>query len=309
MGDGKDAKKAEMQQGCVTRRLGCVGLDWGRVSMKDLFKIFDSLLPHSPPISVNLYKTKAGRKELGDSNVFVRTGARISEWYIAVAEFRDVDDSISIYSSCDGNELERSGMYFDLRFISDGVVLGNPCDEASGCSGYESKQFVRKSSIDLEDEDDSVEAELGKLFDQKEIDVDAVHRFVDISDDETERTPLLFPTASAETDMSEAHAEEGSDGEDFNEAYGLLPGKGRGRKEVVIRERDKNKICISEAMGGGKAEEECEGFVFNPRDERFGEVLENDDFAIDPTHPEYKKKSGMREILEEKRKRFKNELD
>ena len=45
------------------------------------------------------------------------------EYYVAIAEFVSVEDSILAYNSCDGNGLEHSGMVFDLGFIPDGMIF------------------------------------------------------------------------------------------------------------------------------------------------------------------------------------------
>lgn len=315
-------KKADTVMGCATRRMACVGLDWFRISVSDLFKIFDSVLSQSSPKSVKLYKTKLGRKKFGDNSTYVKKRVRdgINAFYIAITEFKSIEDSILAYNSCDGNELENSGMSFDLRFISDEIVLRNPCDEAFSCNNYVNKEFTPiskdKALSDDEEMDDERETELRRLFDQKEVDFDMVHNFVDMSDDEeTTRgfASLLIDSTGTRNPLAgkqDTGDEESDLEEDLNETYKSLSKKSKKKKknekESAMEEPKKK---VAKMTSNEKAENEYEGFVFDPKDVRFEALFEDDGFSIDPTHPEYRKKSGLKEVLDEKRKRVKGNLD
>lgn len=308
----KDELGGEMLLECATKRLACVGLDWSRVSVKDVFKMFDSFLSHSSLTSVKLYKNKLGREKLGNCCTYTKN-KRTGRYYLAVAEFRSIEDSVLIYETCDGNELENSGMFLDLRFISDDTVLGDACDEATSCESYNEKRFVSKSRDVLKDEDtdtDDLEAEIQALFEQKEIDLDAVYKFVDMSDDE--ETKNTFKSLLTKTNSADASPEDRSDcedsGSDFNEVYNLLLKKSskKNEKGFAAKEPKKNAVKIASCSA---SKDEYKAFVFDPKDERFGVLFEDDDFAIDPTHPEYKKKGGMKDLLDEKRRRFRDTND
>lgn len=49
-----------------------------------------------------------------------------------------------------------------------------------------------------------------------------------------------------------------------------------------------------------------DGFVMNVKDERFKEAFENHDFAIDPSNPKFVETEGMKQLLQEGRKRREN---
>lgn len=295
-------KDREAVFGDATRRLACVGMDWARVSVKDLFGIFNSVLAHSSSLqSVKLCKTKVGRERLGNDEVFVkRCEDGIEECYVAVAEFQDVEDSKEVYSICDGTKLEDSDLMFDLRFVPDTLELRNVCDEAfSDARGMERK-FGHKARRDMEDDTDSeMESKLKKLFEQKEISFDMVSELVDMSEDEEPiATPSSLTPASAKKDEFFGSDCEDSFGEEYKEH------KQAEKKKPRKREAKKENI---ETIPRCKGSDEGDGFVFDPKDERFGALFEDNDFSIDPTHPEYKKKGALKQILDEKRKRFKDD--
>lgn len=296
----KEVKGSEEENGVMigeaTKRIACLGMNWVHLGIKDLFKIFDSALPYSSPLNVKLCKTKIGKERLGDNNIFIKDCKKgsIKECYAAVAEFEDIEDSKHVYSTYDGAELGCSGMIFDLRFVPDSLDLQNVCDEVFSDDGCVEKDFRTK---ERDEEDDSgMESELQRLFKEKEIDFDLVSRLVDISDDEN--TPRLQNelVASFENERDE-FLESGSD--DFNNE----PSKNKKVKKKKDKEEDIEPIPRS------KLADECDGFVFDPKDRRFEAIFEDDDFAIDPTHPEYKRKNGLKEILDEKRRRLKDNID
>ena len=53
------------------------------------------------------------------------------------------------------------------------------------------------------------------------------------------------------------------------------------------------------------AAKERDQFKINVSDERFRDVFEKSEYAIDPSHPRYKGTEGMRELLEEGRRKRK----
>ncbi|KAI1416958.1 hypothetical protein F5Y13DRAFT_153452 [Hypoxylon sp. FL1857] len=52
-----------------------------------------------------------------------------------------------------------------------------------------------------------------------------------------------------------------------------------------------------------------EGFEMDVKDDRFKAVFESHEFAIDPSNPKYKATHGMKQLLEERRKKRKNDPD
>ncbi|KAI1386690.1 uncharacterized protein F4822DRAFT_324322 [Hypoxylon trugodes] len=52
-----------------------------------------------------------------------------------------------------------------------------------------------------------------------------------------------------------------------------------------------------------------EGFEMDVKDDRFKAVFESHEYAIDPSNPKYKGTQGMKKLLEERRKKRKNEPD
>ncbi|KAI1379550.1 hypothetical protein F4677DRAFT_336264 [Hypoxylon crocopeplum] len=52
-----------------------------------------------------------------------------------------------------------------------------------------------------------------------------------------------------------------------------------------------------------------EGFEMDVKDDRFKAVFESHEFAIDPSNPKYKATQGMKQLLEERRKKRKNDPD
>lgn len=59
---------------------------------------------------------------------------------------------------------------------------------------------------------------------------------------------------------------------------------------------------MSEKNNGVKGD-----FKGNTRDKRFGAVLENKEFALDPTHKNYSKVADGEFVREQKNKRFKHD--
>ncbi|AFN83655.1 hypothetical protein EROM_090380 [Encephalitozoon romaleae SJ-2008] len=296
----KEAKGSEEGNvaaiGGATKRLACLGMNWANLDIKDLFKIFDSALPYSSPLNVKLCKTKIGKEKLGDNNIFVKSCKKgsIRECYVAVAEFEDIEDSKHVYSTYDGAELGCSGMIFDLRFVPDSLDLQNVCDEVFSDDECVEKDFRTKERD--EEESSGMESELQRLFKEKEINFDLVSKLIDISDDEnipSLQNELVVSSENERDDFLE------SDSDDFNNK----PSKNKKVKEKKDKKED------IEPIPRIKPTDECDGFVFDPKDKRFEAIFEDDDFTIDPTHPEYKRKSGLKEILDEKRRRLKDNID
>lgn len=72
-------------------------------------------------------------------------------------------------------------------------------------------------------------------------------------------------------------------------------------KEIEKAAKKKNKKSKSK---GKKSEEELvDDFEMNTADPRFGALFENSEFAIDPSNPKFKGTPGMKQLLEEGRKR------
>lgn len=74
--------------------------------------------------------------------------------------------------------------------------------------------------------------------------------------------------------------------------------KSKGKSKLSKREKG-----ALEAMKG----DEGDGFEIDVQDPRFGAVFERSEFAIDPSHPKFKGTEGMKKILEEGRKKRRQE--
>ncbi|KAI0159652.1 hypothetical protein GGR57DRAFT_433450 [Xylariaceae sp. FL1272] len=75
--------------------------------------------------------------------------------------------------------------------------------------------------------------------------------------------------------------------------------KAEKKKAKKFKKKGKNKV---EDHGGLQ-----QGFEMNVGDDRFKAVFENHEFAIDPSNPKFKATSGMKKVLEEGRKKRKND--
>jgi hypothetical protein len=279
--------------GCATNRIACVGMDWKKMDVFLLYRVFDSILPHSSPVSIKLYRTKAGEELLNAEEC-----AEINRCYVAVAEFRTLEDSVAVYTTCDSTVLEEVGDFLDLRFVPDEVVFERPCAEAYGPKdnrqkkpGEEENEYYLRREIDLK-----------KMFDEDEIDFEMARRYVDMSDDE-DRDPAVFDVGDKVEDVAGDAAEDSS--EDMNEMCRSYAARNRRKERMVAPRPEKREVGKLIAME--RESDECKGFVFDPKDSRFGDLFENEEFAIDPTHPEYRRKGGLKEIVSEKIKRFKDD--
>ncbi|KAI1268918.1 hypothetical protein F5Y18DRAFT_373003 [Xylariaceae sp. FL1019] len=75
--------------------------------------------------------------------------------------------------------------------------------------------------------------------------------------------------------------------------------KAEKKKAKKFKKKGKNKV---EDHGGLQ-----QGFEMNVGDDRFKAVFENHEFAIDPSNPKFKSTPGMKQVLEEGRKKRKND--
>ncbi|KAI4236327.1 MAG: hypothetical protein LQ349_002606 [Xanthoria aureola] len=91
-------------------------------------------------------------------------------------------------------------------------------------------------------------------------------------------------------------------------------------KEIIKAEKASAKIQKSKRMQKRLSEREKEalkaksenGFRIDAQDPRFGAIYQRAEFAIDPSHPRYQATEGMKELLEEgrkKRKKMDDEVD
>lgn len=91
-------------------------------------------------------------------------------------------------------------------------------------------------------------------------------------------------------------------------------------KEIIKAEKASAKIQKSKRMQKRLSEREKEalkaksenGFRIDAQDPRFGAIYQRAEFAIDPSHPRYQATEGMKELLEEgrkKRKKLDDEVD
>ena len=77
------------------------------------------------------------------------------------------------------------------------------------------------------------------------------------------------------------------------------------KAEKALSKRKKSKKKLTEREKDALAAKERDQFKIDVEDERFRDVFERPEFAIDPSHPKYKGTEGMKELLEEGRRKRK----
>ncbi|KAM0671900.1 hypothetical protein CWI42_040370 [Ordospora colligata] len=284
----------------VQKRIACLEMNWKILSVKNIFYAFSSFLHHSSPVCVKLCKTELGRNVLGDDDVYTNgDNTDIRKYYFAIIEFKDVQDAICVYKACDGIEYENSGTFFDLRFISEKFVVRNVCDEfpstgTGGCAKRRLNAVYTANGMECDYLDSESTEEMKMLFEDNEIDYEKVSMLIEMSEDEEDEIKRDNYIQKEESNDDELLEDE----DDFNSIY--TKSKSKKKKISVAKEPGKKQVLIPKA----NQDDECTGFVFDPLDERFEALFKDDNFSIDPTHPEYKKKGGLKEIVNEKRKRY-----
>ena len=81
------------------------------------------------------------------------------------------------------------------------------------------------------------------------------------------------------------------------------------KAEKALSRKKKSKKKLTEREREALAAKERDNFKMNVEDERFKDVFESADFAIDPSHPKYKGTEGMKELLDEGRRKRKVNAD
>ena len=77
------------------------------------------------------------------------------------------------------------------------------------------------------------------------------------------------------------------------------------KAEKALSRKKKSKRKLTEREKDALAAKEKDQFKIDVNDERFRDVFERPEFAIDPSHPKYKGTEGMKELLEEGRRKRK----
>ena len=77
------------------------------------------------------------------------------------------------------------------------------------------------------------------------------------------------------------------------------------KAEKALSRKKKSKRKLTEREKEALAAKERDQFKIDVEDERFRDVFERPEFAIDPSHPKYKETEGMKELLEEGRRKRK----
>ena len=80
------------------------------------------------------------------------------------------------------------------------------------------------------------------------------------------------------------------------------------KAEKALSRKKKSKRKLTEREKDALAAKEKDQFKIDVDDERFRDVFERPEFAIDPSHPKYKGTEGMRELLEEGRRKRKVDM-
>ncbi|TBU04158.1 hypothetical protein CWI36_0804p0010 [Hamiltosporidium magnivora] len=291
----KDVNENEMDYGISTKRLAVLNLDWDFIKPEDIFFQFKSFLNSEDElISVNFCKKSNEKDDLPEIGTIKVDGKEEKDkdqmqlrkyllekrkCFMVVAEFRDVLAAERIYEICDGLELEESMNYYDLRFLPDNFKLENIIQIVTNTSNYEyckvPRSLVFQNKIKYEwDVDIKRENFFKKLFEQEIMDERLANKLIDISDENSNQF-------SNENKIDEPH-------KNSLETKNNISVKKIKQKEKKNIENKKSK----------KSE-----FIFNPNDERFVSIYESRDYAIDVTHPNFRKSErGLKEILKEKRK-------
>ena len=76
-------------------------------------------------------------------------------------------------------------------------------------------------------------------------------------------------------------------------------------EKALVKKKKRAKSKLSEREKEALAAKERDQFKIDTQDERFRDVFEKNEYAIDPSHPRYKGTEGMKELLEEGRRRRK----
>jgi hypothetical protein len=76
-------------------------------------------------------------------------------------------------------------------------------------------------------------------------------------------------------------------------------------EKALAKKKKRSKSKLSEREKEALAAKERDHFKIDTQDERFRDVFEKNEYAIDPSHPRYKGTEGMKELLEEGRRRRK----
>ena len=77
------------------------------------------------------------------------------------------------------------------------------------------------------------------------------------------------------------------------------------KAEKALSKKKKSKKKLTQREKDALAAKERDQFRIDVEDERFRDVFERPEFAIDPSHPKYKGTEGMKELLEEGRRKRK----
>lgn len=309
----KSDSKTEIKFGHATKYFVCVGLEWENITAAALYKIFDSVLPYSEPKYVKIFVTNYGKQLLNKEEAEYDK----KKCYVALAKFRSVEDAIQVYNYCDNISIENTKMVFDIRFVDNDKSFEECVDESYSSNDYNHNEFIRK--LKFGNDEDNIRADKISKISLDDVDYEIASKYIDMSDDEETPQKIVFESESEEEDKKSV--DEIDSEEDMNKM--VLAGLKKKNKEVRKQEKEesdnKSEVSIQEVKKSKKtkkskkkkrkSEEEEDDFKFNEKDERFGEIYDDDDFAIDPTHPAFKEKSGLKGIIEEKKKRKMGNID
>ncbi|KAI3381819.1 hypothetical protein SNEBB_004035 [Seison nebaliae] len=122
-----DENNIEMDE-MTSRFLAICNCKWDVVKSVDLFALFTSFIESEKLLSISVYRSSYGIKELekeaeNGPTPFSKSNKdpyelRQLKYYFAVAIFADDETAIQLYNECDGLEFETSGNRLDLRFIN-----------------------------------------------------------------------------------------------------------------------------------------------------------------------------------------------
>ncbi|KAL3895012.1 MAG: hypothetical protein SGCHY_004944 [Lobulomycetales sp.] len=169
----EEGEEASVEYGEETSRLALVNVDWDHLTAADIFKLFEAFCPADGKIeNVSIYTSEFGKKQIAEEKLngpprdifpagFSEKGSSLlpSEsasdpntpdqqfnqenlrkyqlsrlrYYYAVVTCSSTSTARTIYTQCDGLELESSANVIDLRYIPDGTEF-DAADIAAQCS-------------------------------------------------------------------------------------------------------------------------------------------------------------------------------
>ncbi|KAF9762766.1 Pre-rRNA-processing protein esf1 [Nosema granulosis] len=266
--------KKEADFGEPTQTVAFLNMNWNVVDASDIYKLCEDVVGSENIKEVKIVKTKFGEKQrdigkFKDEKEF-KTGKLeiIKQSYAALVSFSTKETALKVYSELDSTELENSGMFFDLRFVDSNIKTGEIVEQVESGENFVEKDY-NKFEMEESKEEKQRKILLEKLFNSKSTDRGLLNQLISVSDNEDDAIE-----------------------DETLEVKKKMLFEGDKKEEKPVKKEDKPKD---------------NAFVFDHLDPRFAQLYTDGDFTIDPTHPEYQKNNKLKNIINEKRKRFETE--